>query len=135
MLTSLQIECIQRFRIFVCMSGKDESVGHAGCDGRVLLLGLAVSVLSGEEHGALSFRQMLLEHIIPEIQSEKCSVVSTHGAEPLEKVPEKDKLMESETEEEEEDDDLDNHSLNSYDMAVVPSSSLIAVNEKRVKFA
>lgn len=44
-----------------------------------------------------------------------------------------EKLKESEAEEE----DLDDHSLNSEDMdhVIVPPSSLVAVNEKRVKFA
>lgn len=80
------------------------------------------------------FRQMLLEHIIPEIQSEKNSAVFAHESESSSE-DENDKLKESEAEEEE--DDFDNHSLNSddMDMAIVPPSSLVAVNEKRVKFA
>lgn len=78
------------------------------------------------------FRQMLLEHIIPEIQSEKNSLIVM--LDPEESTDEEyDKQKESEAEEDEED--LDNHSLNSEDMAVVPKSSLVAVNEKRVKFA
>lgn len=79
------------------------------------------------------FRQMLLEHIIPEIQSEKNSmIISLDPKDLVEEVDEFDKLKESEAEEEE---DLDDHSLNSDDMAIVPISSLAAVNEKRVKFA
>lgn len=79
------------------------------------------------------FRQMLLEHIIPEIQSEKSSAVFAHESESSSE-DENDKLKESEAEEEE---DYDDHSLNSddMDMAIVPPSSLVAVNEKRVKFA
>lgn len=81
------------------------------------------------------FRQMLLEHIIPEIQSEKSSMVILH--EPSDDDFEDEKLKESEAEEEDEED-LDDHSLNSEDMTqnfTVPLSSLVAVNEKRVKFA
>lgn len=78
------------------------------------------------------FRQMLLEHIIPEIQSEKNSIIVVHESDSSDNEgDENEKLKASKSEEE----DLDNHSLNSDDMAVVPSSSLIAVNEKRVKFA
>lgn len=78
------------------------------------------------------FRQMLLEHIIPEIQSEKSSLVIVHESDDE---FEDEKLKESEAEAEEEED-LDNHSLNSDDMPhQVPPSSLVAVNEKRVKFA
>lgn len=83
------------------------------------------------------FRQMLLEHIIPEIQSEKNSMIAVPDSTDSsidENEEEYDKLKESEAEEEDEED-LDRHSLNSEDMAVVPKSSLIAVNEKRVKFA
>lgn len=78
------------------------------------------------------FRQMLLEQIIPEIQSEKSSLIIVHDQESDEEV-ENEKLKESEAEEE----DLDDHSLNSedMDMSIVPPSSLVAVNEKRVKFA
>lgn len=78
------------------------------------------------------FRQMLLEHIIPEIQSESSTVV-VHEQESSDDETENEKLKESEVEEE----DLDDHSLNSEDMdvSVVPPSSLVAVNEKRVKFA
>jgi hypothetical protein len=77
------------------------------------------------------FRQMLLEHIIPEIQSEKSSMVIVHESSDD---SEDEKLRESEIE---EDEDLDDHSLNSEDMPLqtVPPSSLVAVNEKRVKFA
>lgn len=78
------------------------------------------------------FRQMLLEHIIPEIQSEKNSAIFAHESDSSDDDDaENEKLKESEAEEE----DLDKHSLNSDDMAVVPATSLIAVNEKRVKFA
>jgi hypothetical protein len=78
------------------------------------------------------FRQMLLEHIIPEIQSEKSSMVIVHEQESSDDEFASEKLKESEAEEEE---DLDDHSLNSDDMDIVPPSSLVAVNEKRVKFA
>lgn len=80
------------------------------------------------------FRQMLLEHIIPEVQSERNSIVITHQSDDSDDddFEEIDKLKESEAEEEENDDD---RSLNSDDMAVVPTTSLAAVNEKRVKFA
>lgn len=77
------------------------------------------------------FRQMLLEHIVPEIQSEKNSMIISQDAALLDDEPENDKLKESETEEE----GFDEHSLNSDDMAIIPPSSLVAVNEKRVKFA
>lgn len=78
------------------------------------------------------FRQMLLEHIIPEIQSERNSIVITHQSDDSDSdFEEIDKLKESEAEEENDDD----RSLNSDDMAVVPTTSLAAVNEKRVKFA
>lgn len=77
------------------------------------------------------FRQMLLEHIIPEIQSEKSSMIIANDNESVDDNAENDKLKESEAEEE----DLDDHSLNSEDMSIVPPSSLVAVNEKRVKFA
>lgn len=81
------------------------------------------------------FRQMLLEHIVPEIQSEKSSTIVLHDQDSSEDEDENLKLKESEAEEEEED--LDAHSLNSEDMnaVIVPPSSLVAVNEKRVKFA
>lgn len=79
------------------------------------------------------FRQMLLEHIIPEIQSEKSSMIILNDDSFIDNSNENDKLKESEAEQEEED--LDDHSLNSEDMALVPTSSLVAVNEKRVKFA
>lgn len=78
------------------------------------------------------FRQTLLEHIIPEIQSEKSSMIIVNDDEMSEEsTEENDKLKESEA----EGEDLDDHSLNSEDMAIVPPSSLVAVNEKRVKFA
>jgi hypothetical protein len=71
------------------------------------------------------FRQMLIDHIIPEIQSEKNSIIVAPDSEASDDEAEKEKLQE----------DLDNHSLNSDDMSIVPPSSLVAVNEKRVKFA
>lgn len=80
------------------------------------------------------FRQMLLEHIVPELQSERNSMIihtEPESETDSEDSDETDKLKESEAEE----DYLDNHSLNSADMAIVPTNSLIAVNEKRVKFA
>jgi len=84
---------------------------------------------------AYLFRQMLLEHIIPEIQSETSSVIVSHDGSEMEA----DKLKGNDDDddgEEEEAESADDHSLNSTDMAiVVPSSSLAAVNEKRVKFA
>lgn len=76
------------------------------------------------------FRQMLIEHIIPEITSERNSTAAPSVIESSDDEAENEKLKESDGEE-----DLDNHSLNSNDMAVVPPSSLVAVNEKRVKFA
>jgi hypothetical protein len=79
------------------------------------------------------FRQMLLEHIIPEIQSLKSSQTNLHesdASDDNESDAGSAKLKESEVEEE----DLENHSLNSDDMAIVPASSLVAVNEKHVKF-
>ena len=76
------------------------------------------------------FRKMLLEHIVPEIQSEKNSMTVSHETDSTDEEPENEKLKESEAEEE----DLDEHSLNSEDMIVAPMSSLVAVNEKRVKF-
>ncbi|CRK92218.1 CLUMA_CG005716, isoform A [Clunio marinus] len=75
------------------------------------------------------FRQMLLDHIIPEIQSEKNSVNLSPGADSTDEDSENEKLKESEA----EDENLDDHSLNSEDMAIVPSSSLVAVNEKRTQ--
>lgn len=78
------------------------------------------------------FRKMLLENIIPEIQSEKSSMIEKLDDESSDEDTENDKLRESEAE---GDDLLDDHSLNSVDMAVVPSCSLAAFNEKRVKFA
>lgn len=74
------------------------------------------------------FRQMLIDHIIPEIQSVRSSMKSLAEEEPSEDEAESDKLKESEAEE-------DEHSLNSEDMEIVPPTSLVAVNEKRVKFA
>jgi hypothetical protein len=77
------------------------------------------------------FRQLIIDYIIPEIKSESNSMIFPETSE-----FESDKLKESETEtSDNEDNNLDNHSLNSDDMAVVPSSRLAAVNEKRVKFA
>jgi hypothetical protein len=78
------------------------------------------------------FRQMLLEHIIPEIQSERNSMI--YGTEPDDEddtqETDKSKLDESER----SGDESDDYSLNSDDMLNAPSTSLSAVNEKRVKF-
>lgn len=49
----LQINSIQWFRVLFRVSGKDESVGYACGDERLLFLRLAVSLLFSEEHGAL----------------------------------------------------------------------------------
>lgn len=83
------------------------------------------------------FRQMLLEHIIPEIQSERKSTVIIRQDDSSESDidSEKARLQAAEDMMEDESEDLDDHSLNSVDMAIVPSSALSAVNEKRVKFA
>jgi hypothetical protein len=75
------------------------------------------------------FRQMLLEHIIPEIQSERNSMIYSPGADDISN--ELEKLRESDA----DSANVDNHSLNSIDMDCTPSSPLTAVNEKRVKFA
>ena len=77
------------------------------------------------------FRQMLLEHIIPEIQSEENSMIISLDPDDSDddekKAPRDDKLITR---------DLDNHSLNSEDMSIVPQSSLVpSISEKRVKFA
>lgn len=77
------------------------------------------------------FRKMLLEQIIPEIQSEKSSMIVKLDDDLSDEDIENDKLLELEAKEE----DLENHSLNSEDLAVVPSSSIAAYNEKQVKFA
>ena len=79
------------------------------------------------------FRQMLLEHIIPEIQSERNSMIYTHGSVDTINESEIEKLN-FETVDEEHDGLSDAHSLNSIDMTNGPVSPLIAVNEKRVKF-
>ena len=79
------------------------------------------------------FRQMLLEHIIPEIQSERNSMIYTHGSVDTINESEIEKLN-FETVDEEHDGLSDAHSLNSTDMTNGPVSPLIAVNEKRVKF-
>jgi hypothetical protein len=77
------------------------------------------------------FRQMLLEHIIPEVQSERNSMI--YGTEPdEEEETEGSKLDESEAEK--SGNESDDDSLNSVDMLNAPTSSLSAVNEKRVKF-
>lgn len=77
------------------------------------------------------FRQMLLEHIIPEIQSERNSMIYGHESDDDmdDKIDENEKLKEAEL------DDSDDYSLNSDDMENSPKISLAAVNEKRVKFA
>jgi hypothetical protein len=79
------------------------------------------------------FRQMLLEHIIPEIQSERNSMIYSHGSVSSLNVSEAEKL--SNFPADEVDKLSDAHSLNSLDMDNGPVSPLIAVNEKRVKFA
>lgn len=76
------------------------------------------------------FRQMLLEHIIPEIQSERNSMI--YGMEPDDDDEKSKMSMINENEKVEEDSD--DFSLNSEDMDNAPSTSLSAVNEKRVKF-
>lgn len=82
------------------------------------------------------FRQMLLEHIIPEIQSERNSMIYSHGSVDSINESEIEKLnLQSLTEENENDKLSDAHSLNSIDMNNAPVSPLIAVNDKRVKFA
>lgn len=84
------------------------------------------------------FRQMLLEHIIPEIQSERNSTIIVKQQDDdndSDIDSEKARLQAADELMEENESDLDEHSLNSVDMAVVPSSALSAVNEKRVKFA
>lgn len=76
------------------------------------------------------FRQMLLDHIVPEIQSEKNSVVLEESLE--------DKEADDEADEDDEliEEDMDDHSLNSDDMELATNkTTLAAVNEKRVKFA
>lgn len=79
------------------------------------------------------FRQMMLEHIVPEIQSEKGSTITLYDQDSSTDEEENLKLKEAENEEV----DLDAHSLNSEDMnaIIVPPSALVAVNEKGVKFA
>lgn len=82
------------------------------------------------------FRQMLLEHIIPEIQSERNSMIYTHESVDSINEAEMEKLnSQTNSVDEMEIDKLsDAHSLNSIDMINGPVSPLIAVNEKRVKF-
>lgn len=80
------------------------------------------------------FRQMLLEHIIPEIQSERASTIIHHRDDNESDIDSEKARLKAE-EEDDAESDLDEHSLNSVDMAVVPTSALSAVNEKRVKFA
>jgi hypothetical protein len=84
------------------------------------------------------FRQMLLEHIIPEIQSERNSMIYGQDASSDDEdtnATENDKLKKIETDIQSEGDDDDDYSLNSIDMENAPKSSLAAVNEKRVKFS
>lgn len=70
---------------------------------------------------------MLLEHIIPEIQSEKNSMI--YGQEITEEELEKLKKEE----EENESENIDDYSLNSEDMENA-HNALTTLNEKRVKF-
>lgn len=83
------------------------------------------------------FRQMLLEHIIPEIQSERNSMI--YAQSDSNSINESEKLNIEDDEEDEEDEESEGmsegHSLNSLDMENGPISPLIAVNDKRVKFA
>ena len=76
------------------------------------------------------FRQMLLEHIIPEIQSEKNSMI--YGQEmdddDITELNDKEGLKVN------EDIESDVDSLQSNDMENAPTSCLMAVNEKKVKF-
>lgn len=76
------------------------------------------------------FRKMLLEYIIPEVQSEKNSMIYGHEADSdSASINEKEKLKE-----EENNDETDDDSLHSVDMENAPSTMLMAVNEKKVKF-
>lgn len=85
------------------------------------------------------FRQMLLEHIVPEVQSEKSSLLNQEFKEESQD----DDGSESNDDDddckkpkEHEEEDMDDHSLNSDDMDLAQKkTSLCAVNEKRVKFA
>ncbi|CAO1416601.1 unnamed protein product [Diamesa serratosioi] len=82
------------------------------------------------------FRQMLLDHIVPEIQSEKSSLLNHELND--ESKDSKEEVKEEEDEEliEKGEEDMDDHSLNSDDMELAAiKSTLCAVNEKRVKFA
>lgn len=73
------------------------------------------------------FRQMLLEHIIPEVQSERNSLIYGHETDDESgESNEKEKMSESDSD--------DDESLHSDDMENAPTSRLMAVNEKRVKF-
>ncbi|XP_070506516.1 innexin inx7 [Chironomus tepperi] len=76
------------------------------------------------------FRKMLLEYIIPEVQSEKNSMIYGHESDnDNASLNEKEKLTQ-----EENNDETDDDSLHSVDMESAPPSSLMAVNEKKVKF-
>lgn len=79
------------------------------------------------------FRQMLLEHIIPEIQSERNSMIYQHSD--GDSVSLSEQKLNIEEEEDENEGMSEGHSLNSLDMENAPVSPLIAVNDKRVKFA
>lgn len=86
------------------------------------------------------FRQMLLEHIVPEVQSEKSSLLnqeeSQEDDEAEDDVNDDDDDDCKKLQDNQEDDVSDDHSLNSDDMEFAPKkTTLCAVNEKRVKFA
>ncbi|CAO1417042.1 unnamed protein product [Diamesa tonsa] len=84
------------------------------------------------------FRQMLLEHIVPEVQSEKSSLLNQEFTEESQEddgaeINDDDDCKKPQ---EQEDEDMDDHSLNSDDMDLAEKkTTLCAVNEKRVKFA
>lgn len=80
------------------------------------------------------FRQMLLEYIIPEIQSERNSMIYVQSD--GDSVNDSEKLNIEDDESEAMSEGMsEGHSLNSLDMENGPVSPLIAVNDKRVKFA
>lgn len=79
------------------------------------------------------FRQMLLEHIIPEIQSERNSMI--YAQSDSNSINSEKLNIEDEEEDDESEGMSEGHSLNSLDMENGPISPLIAVNDKRVKFA
>ena len=86
------------------------------------------------------FRQMLLDHIVPEVQSEKSSLLNQEfnqeGDETEDDDDDDDDCKKLQEHMEKEEEDMDDHSLNSDDMENAPiKTSLCAVNEKRVKFA